>query len=171
MLRIAPQDEAARVDGAPFRPITRHTSTSPCAFHLNGSGGFAVELGADQFVGAARDLDRPALPLGFHAAREVHRRAPEIVDELLAADHAGDHRPGINADAERKPLPAEGPARNGVAHVESKLDQSQRVVSPLARHASGDHVAVADRLDLFETVLLDEIVESGEDLVEQVDQA
>jgi len=63
------------------------------AFHLDGSGGFAVELGANQIVGAARDPDRPALPMRFHAAREVHGRAPEIVDELLAADHAGDHRP------------------------------------------------------------------------------
>ena len=111
------------------------------------------------------------MPMRFHAARQVHRRAPEIVDELLAADDAGDHRSGIDADAERKPLAAECPARNRVAHVEGKLDQSQRVVGSLARHASGDHVAVADRLDLFEAVLLDEIVESGEDLVEQVDQA
>src|ERR1700733_9030378 len=66
---------------------------SACAFHLDGSGRFAAELGADQIVGAARDLDRPALPMGFHAARQVHRRAPEIVDELFAADDAGNHRP------------------------------------------------------------------------------
>ena len=39
-----------------------------------------------------------------------------------------------------------------------------------SRHAGGDHVAVADRLDLLEAVFLDQIVEAMEDLVEQIDQ-
>ena len=39
------------------------------------------------------------------------------------------------------------------------------------RHAGRDHVAVADRLDLLEVVLLDQRVEALEDLVQQVDQA
>src|SRR3984885_11230427 len=91
------------------------------AFHLDGCGGFAFELRANQIMGAARDLDDPALPMRFHAARQVHRRAPEIVDELLAADHSGNHRPGIDADAERKRLAAKCPVRNSVAHVEGKL--------------------------------------------------
>src|ERR1700733_5827748 len=132
---------------------------SACAFHLDGSGGFAVELSADQIVGAAGDLDRPALPMRFHAARQVHRLAPEIVDELFAADHAGDHRPGIDADAERKRLAAECPARHRFPHVESELHQSGRVIGPLARRPRRDHVAVTDRLDLFEAVLFDEIIE------------
>jgi hypothetical protein len=62
------------------------------------------------------------LPMGFHAARQVHRLAPEIIDELLAADDASDHRSGIDADAERKRLAAECPARHGVTHVEGELD-------------------------------------------------
>src|SRR3984957_2784162 len=142
-----------------------------CAFHLDGSGGFAVELSADQIVSAARDLDRPALPMGFHAARQVHRVAPEIVDELLAADDASDHRSGIDADAEPKRHAAECPARHGFAHVESELHQSERVVGPLARRPGGDHIAVADRLDLLEAVLFDQVVEDGENLVEEIDQA
>ena len=108
--------------------------------------------------------------MGFHAAREVHGRSPEIVDELLAADDAGDHGPRIDADAERKRLAAECPARHGVAHVERELNESGRVVDPFTRHPGGDHVAVADRLDLFETVLFDEIVEDGEDFIEEIDQ-
>jgi hypothetical protein len=38
------------------------------AFHLDGCGGFAFELRANQIIGAARDLDDPALPMRFHAA-------------------------------------------------------------------------------------------------------
>ena len=45
------------------------------------------------------------------------------------------------------------------------------MIWPLARHARGNHVAVADRLDLFEVILLDEIVEALEDVVEEIDEA
>ena len=64
----------------------------------------------------------------FHAAREVHRFAPQIVDEFLAADHAGHHRPGIDADPESQPSAAEGALRNGLAHVQRQLDQHPGMV-------------------------------------------
>jgi hypothetical protein len=35
--------------------------------------------------------------------------------------------------------------RGGFAHVEGELDKSKRVVGPLARHARGDYIAIADR--------------------------
>ena len=39
-----------------------------------------------------------------------------------------------------------------------------------AARPDADHVAVADRLDLLEVVLLDQVVEALEDLVEELDQ-
>src|ERR1700733_12044664 len=105
------------------------------ALQLDGPSGFAVELVLDQVVGAAGDLDGPARALGFHTARQIHGRAPEIVDELLAADDAGHHRAGVDANAERELVIAECPRRHGLAPVDRKLHESGRMVGTLPRHS------------------------------------
>src|SRR5262249_59164173 len=53
-------------------------------------------------IGALGDLNGAGLGVGFHAAGGVDRVAPEVVDELGPADHAGDDRPGVDADAHPK---------------------------------------------------------------------
>src|ERR1700683_4534795 len=72
------------------------------AFHLNGPPGFAVESILDQLVRAAGDLNILASSVRFHAARQVHSFAPQVVNEFLAADEAGPHRTGGDANAERE---------------------------------------------------------------------
>ena len=104
----------------------------------------------------------------FHAARHIHRLAPQVVDELLAADHARHYRPRIDSDAEGEPPAAERLLLHRVAHVERQPDQHLGVVAAPARHARRHHVAVADRLDLLEVVLLDQRVEALEDVVQEV---
>ena len=130
----------------------------------------AVERVLDQFVGAAGDLDRAALALRFHAAGDVHDVAPQIVDELLAADHARHHRPGVDADAEGEPPTAEGARRRSPPACRARDRPGPRMVGALGRYAGRDHVAVADGLDLLDTVAVDQAIEAVEDLVEQIDE-
>ena len=104
------------------------------ALQLDGPAGFAVELVLDQVVGAAGDLDGPGLAVGFHTARQIHGRAPEIIDELLAADDAGHHWARVDANAEGELLVPECPARYRLPHVERELDEGGRVVQSLAWH-------------------------------------
>src|SRR5208283_2893666 len=124
------------------------------ALNLDGPARFAVELVPDQIVGAPGDLDGAALAVGFHTARQIHGRAPEIIDKLLAADDAGHHWPGVDANAKGELLVPECPATHRPPHVERELDEGGRVVWSLPRHSGGDHVAVADRLDLLEVIFL-----------------
>ena len=58
----------------------------------------ADELILQQLVRRARDLDLSGRALGLHPARRVHGVAPEVVEEALRADHAGDDRSGVDAD-------------------------------------------------------------------------
>ena len=59
--------------------------------------------------------------------------------------------------------------RHRVDHVEGHERERAGVVGPRRRDARGDHVAVADRLDLLEPVPLGEGVEVAEQAVEHAD--
>jgi hypothetical protein len=52
--------------------------------------GLVHELVPEQFLRRSGDLNPPRRPVGFHPTRGVHGIAPEVVQEALAADHAGD---------------------------------------------------------------------------------
>ena len=113
---------------------------------------------------------RSGRALRLHPARGVHGVAPQVVEEPLAADDAGDDRAGVDADAELEAEVADGAAgRVAVDHVERQERQRPGVVGPRVRDARGDHVGVADRLDLLEAVALGERVEVAEQSVEQAD--
>jgi hypothetical protein len=89
------------------------------------------------------------LAVRLHTARHVHGLAPEVIAKLLAADDTRDHGARVDADAEGEPSPAERPAADLGLHVERQVHQGLSVIGTRAWHASGDHVAVADRLDLL----------------------
>ena len=78
--------------------------------------------------------------------------------------------PRVDADADAERLAA---ARrdlgDDVEHVERHLGDRLGVIGARLRQPAGDHVAVADRLDLLEAVLLGEVVERAEQLVEHAD--
>src|SRR5215207_6331881 len=57
----------------------------------------------DRVDGFTRDVDALGLARGLHPARGVYRVTPHVVRELLAADDAGDERPSVQPDANRKP--------------------------------------------------------------------
>src|SRR5829696_52146 len=59
-----------------------------------------LELAAEQLVRRARDLDPPRRAVGLHSAGHVHRVAPEVVQEPLAANHAGHDGARVDPDPE-----------------------------------------------------------------------
>src|SRR4029453_16103402 len=91
------------------RPIswptwTRSGSGAPCRGHhlaLDGDWSSPREAVAvaQALVGALGDLDAAGDPVGFHAAGGVDDVAPQVRADFFAADDAGDHRAGVDADA------------------------------------------------------------------------
>src|SRR5437764_5212612 len=61
------------------------------------------EFVLEQFLRRSGDLDPPRGPVGLHATRGVHRVAPEVVQEPLAADYAGHDRSRVDPDAQLEP--------------------------------------------------------------------
>ena len=117
--------------------------------------------------GRSPGSDRDAV--GLHPARGVHGVAPQVVDELAPADHAGDHRPGVDADAQPQPaaVRSAGDRRRSRRACRAPFGRRPRGDPAWHREAARDHVGVADRLDLLEAVRVGEPVEGREDLVEQ----
>ena len=113
---------------------------------------------------------RSGVPWDSMRRRRVDRVAPQVVQEALAADDAGDDRPGVDADPEHEVEVADGTvgARGG-DHVEREQGQDAGVVGPRVGDARRDHVGVADGLDLLEAVALGERVELAEQSIEQPD--
>ncbi len=50
--------------------------------------------------------------------------------------------------------------------VERQVGDALGVIDRLVQQAADDHVGVADRLDLLESMTLDQVVEDGEHLIE-----
>ena len=114
------------------------------------------------------DLDAARHAVRLEAAGSVDGVAPQVVDELVAADDAGDHGTAVHADADRQ-LDAETVAEacHGVLHRERHLRRRLGMVVSRLGEAGSDHVGVADGLDLLHPEPERERVEGAEDLVEQ----
>src|SRR5882757_7617905 len=70
------------------------------ALDLDGATLLEDEQALKLFVDRARHLNRIGQAARFHAAGEVHRVAPQVIDVLALADDAGHHRAAVDADAQ-----------------------------------------------------------------------
>src|SRR5207302_2306397 len=111
----------------------------------------ALEVVPEELVSCVGDLDPVRRALRLHPARDVDRVTPEVVQEPLPADDAGDDRARVDPDAQLEPEVADAIARSGgLDHVEGEEGKDPGVVGSRVGDARGDHVAVADGLDLLE---------------------
>src|SRR5688572_29328197 len=60
----------------------------------------ADELVLEQLLRRPSDLDATRGPVGLHPTRRVYGVAPEVVQESLPPDHAGDDRSRVDSDAQ-----------------------------------------------------------------------
>ena len=110
---------------------------------------------------------RPGTP-ALHAARGIHGVAPKVIAEPALADHAGDQRASVDADADLERLAVRAQYMGGFGdHFEGEVCNRFNVPGPSIRHAAGHHVGVAYRLDLLDAVPLDQLVELAEHPVQE----
>uniref|UniRef100_A0A182J3C9 Uncharacterized protein n=1 Tax=Anopheles atroparvus TaxID=41427 RepID=A0A182J3C9_ANOAO len=127
---------------------------------------------AEHRYAVAADLDSAGHAGRVHAARDVHRVAPDVVVQLAGADHAGRHVAEVVADAhDQVELEQVAVERfHHLLHGEGEVEQRVQVLvvlTPAARVETGrGHERAADRLDLLHAAELG----PGEQLVEVADQ-
>lgn len=71
----------------------------PLALEIDPAAGLDKISIAEALPDTGGDVKRADGAMGFQAARHVHRVAPDIVDELVGADDAGDDGASMEADA------------------------------------------------------------------------
>ena len=126
-----------------------------------------VEVVLQRLVAALRNVDLPRHAARFKPRGEVHGGTPQIVAELLAANHAGHHGAAVDADADGAfgaDLAIDD--GDGLQQLERHLGDRDGMIVPGDGQAADHHVAVADGFDFLETVALDQAVEGSENLIE-----
>ena len=120
---------------------------------------------------ARRDVHPSGLAGLLQALSDIHRIAPDVIGEAPLPHDAGNHRAGIDADAQlpgRKPelfaLPV-GVADEGL-HLQGCEAGIDRVGAIGLGQASRTEISIADRLDGLEPVHLGNVVEPAEILIE-----
>ena len=85
--------EGARRGGAALQVVGAHGALLLAdAPHVDRAAALEGEAAlAEDEEGVVGELDAPADPRAVHAARQVHRLAPDVVLRLLGANHPGDH--------------------------------------------------------------------------------
>ena len=106
------------------------------------------------------NLGQVSEAVGLHTAGDIDGIAPEIVDEFLTADNAGDDGPDVDAHTQ-----ADGFAMkafvifNRLQHKEREFGDRFGMIGARLRDAGSDHVGVADGLDLLQPMSGSQIVE------------
>ena len=126
---------------------------------------------AQLFVHGDRHLDAIRQTGRFHALRQVDGLSPQVIREFLAPDHSGHNRPGVQADAQAQAKVAFlVDFTDHVQHLQGHLCRRFGMVRSWLWHTTDDHITVPDGFDFFQIVGIGELVESGEEVVQQVDQ-
>src|SRR5262249_35171685 len=127
---------------------------------------------AERGAGCGRDLNAAGKGVRLHAACRVHCVAPDVIDELVGADHARDEWARMNTDARLQVKT--GLRGDGIDRLEQawrKRDDAQNMVRLRLGDAGRHHIGVADSLYLFHAVLEGKAVESGKYLAKELDGA
>ena len=97
------------------------------------------------------DLDATWLAFPGDSARYIYRVSPDVVDEFLGSDDASYDRSRCNPDSQLQGVSRQCKftCRNFV-HRERQLGHRHAMLRRSREQASGDHVSVANRLDLFQ---------------------
>ena len=141
------------------------------AFDVDHATGFTDELLLDQFVGSCRYVYATGDSVGFHPGRGIDSVSPDVVLELVCADHTSDDWARADTNPKIDPVSAHGwEGRKVVLHVKCQTGDCSGMVIFREWNTRRHHVPVADRADLLDVVILDKSIEHRVDLIEPCDQ-
>jgi len=153
------------------RAIKQAGSNLAEAFAVDRAAFRKAKLVAQQLARIDRQVNSVGQSGRLHPVGEIDGRPPQIVRKFLAANDPGDHRPGVDADSNRHggaSLAVE--IREGCDHFQRHFGYGFGVIGSGVGQSANDQVAVADRLDLFETVDFGDPVKARKKVIEQRDQ-
>lgn len=116
------------------------------------------------------NLHTPRHAMGLHSARRNDCGAPQVIDELSPADDTGDHGPAIESNTHLEAVAvAQIESRERVQHVQRHAGCPHRMVGDGIGQPGCCHVRIADGLDLFDAAVVGNVIEFGENFVEDSD--
>ena len=142
------------------------------ALHLDRSARLEGEAVAERLPHRVGHLNLAGEPVRLEPRGQIHRLAPDVVGEFVAADDArheraaGDAGPDPEIDAVRGREPFDE-----IGQEQRHAGEPRQMVGLLPAHARDREIAVADGLDLLDAVRGREPVELGDDVVEHGDGA
>src|ERR1700704_5967573 len=114
------------------------------------------------------DVSPTGRALRFKPACRVHRITPDVVNELADANDAGNDAPGLQSDAQTEAAELAIQLADVFVHRQGHSGHSGEMIRILLDQATGDHVAVANGLDLFQLVVVGEFIKPGENTVQRL---
>src|SRR5205807_5482326 len=121
------------------------------ALDVEGAARLEGEEVLQPLVDRPRHLDRIGQAVRFHAAGKVHRVAPQVVDVLALADHAGHHRAAVDADAQaHRHAMLHRVLAGDVDHADRHAHHTLGMIFDRVGQAAHRHVGVAHGLDLLD---------------------
>src|SRR5262245_1263866 len=109
-----------------------------------------LKVMAKHVICFSRDVDTAGSAEAFHAARGIHSVAPDIINELVRANHAGNDRPNMNPDPDFQiDIQTGAHPLYDIQHLDRECGHSVRVVRQWLGQTAGDHIGVADGLNFF----------------------
>ena len=114
-------------------------------------------------------LDTSGRPAGFHAAGNVHRVPPDIVDKPFSTNQTGDYRAGVYSNSQAEPTLTCHLARLG-QHGPCKCHGCLGMVRTRVGQPGRSHIGVTYGLDLLDTVLIRQFVKTRKQLSKSLDQ-
>src|SRR5438552_12164291 len=135
--------------------------------NVYGTPVFEYKLVLHEGIGRLTYVDPAGNALRLHATRGVHGVAPDVIPELVFADHTRDERPGIEADAHREAAPVgRAVALDEVPYVQGHAHRCLGVIEACAGDTTHPHPVIAGIAYLLDAVPLGELIDARKHVVE-----
>src|SRR5579863_126346 len=133
---------------------------------------FAIDQPVRQAPGVLRHIHAPRNSAGLHTGREVDRVAPDIEGKLPYPHDARNHGPAVQTDSNvpSGAIVAGTQLFDYLNHIQCRQHGIYRMRSAFYGKAAGEHIRIADRLQLLEAVAVDNLIEHSEIFIQRADE-
>src|ERR687886_2247518 len=104
--------------------------------------------------------------LRFHAAGNIHRVSPQVIDEPFETNYPSDNRATVNPNPNTQRLvQLDIKTSHCFLHIDRKIGDRVSMVAPRRWQTSHDHIGIPNRFNLLHPMLFSQLIKHGEETV------